>query len=127
MNEKAGRLSHDDVRILIVSSDVMTRGSALGALVAAGYTGLQTADSCEVAFQQVASATAAGGPFDMVIMDMSSRGDVYPTLRRLRNAFEQEIMRRIPDAEFMIDPVWCVKLVHPRSFGGHWSGSAMPL
>jgi len=38
---------------------------------------------------------------------------------RLRRAFEAEILERIPDAEFMIDPLSCIKIVN--GFGSTWT------
>ncbi|MCZ7645320.1 MAG: hypothetical protein M5U26_08550 [Planctomycetota bacterium] len=38
---------------------------------------------------------------------------------RLRKAVEDTILARIPDAEFFVDPIWAVKIVH--GFGGDWS------
>src|SRR5262249_50239000 len=43
-------------------------------------------------------------------------------------AIADQVHQIEPDAMFMIDPIWCVKLVE-GSFGGHWSyiGKGMPL
>jgi len=38
---------------------------------------------------------------------------------RLRKAIEDEILERIPDGDFMVDPIWAVKIVH--GFGGTWT------
>jgi len=38
---------------------------------------------------------------------------------RLRKAYEDAVLRRIPDARFWVDPIWAVKIVH--GFGGDWS------
>ncbi len=38
---------------------------------------------------------------------------------RLRKAIEDRILQRIDNAQFWVDPVWAVKIVH--GFGGDWS------
>jgi len=38
---------------------------------------------------------------------------------RLRAAFEDELLKRLPDAECWVDPIWAIKIVH--GFGGTWS------
>lgn len=38
---------------------------------------------------------------------------------RLRKAIEDEILKLVPDADFMIDPIWAIKIVH--GFGGTWT------
>lgn len=40
---------------------------------------------------------------------------------RLRLAIQSEIRKHFPEAEFMIDPVWAVKLPGDTDFGGTWS------
>lgn len=47
---------------------------------------------------------------------------------RIRKAIADGVHKVAPDAMFMIDPIWCVKLVE-GGFGGHWSylGKGMAL
>ncbi len=47
---------------------------------------------------------------------------------RIRKRIADDVHKIAPDAMFMIDPIWCVKLVE-GGFGGHWSyiGKGMPL
>lgn len=38
---------------------------------------------------------------------------------RLREAYEEAVLDRIPDARFWVDPIWAIKIVH--GFGGTWT------
>jgi len=55
---------------------------------------------------------------------VSSKGGDW----RIRKTLADEIHKITPDARFMIDPIWCIKLVD-GTLGGHWSyiGKGMVL
>ncbi|MBS3764199.1 MAG: HEAT repeat domain-containing protein, partial [Planctomycetes bacterium] len=38
---------------------------------------------------------------------------------RLRKAYEDAVLERIPDVRFWVDPIWAIKIVH--GFGGTWT------